>query len=48
MCDISDEEFDRIYLPVFKLCHIYVKLLSNSKFDTKDFINFLFKYHPYI
>lgn len=37
-----------IYNSLFKLCHIYVKLLSNSKFDTKDFIDFLFKYHPYI
>lgn len=48
--DKSDSSlFDfTIYNSLFKLCHIYVKLLSNSKFDTKDFINFLFKYHPYI
>lgn len=37
-----------IYNSLFKLCHIYVKFLSNSNFDTKDFINFLFRYHPYI
>ena len=48
--DKSDSSlFDfTIYNSLFKLCHIYVKLLSNSNFDTKDFINFLFRYHPYI
>lgn len=48
--DKSDSSlFDfTIYNSLFKLCHIYVKLLSNSEFDTKDFIAFLFKYHPYI
>lgn len=37
-----------IYNSIFKLSHVYVKTLSNSKFDTKDFINFLFNYYPYL
>ncbi len=37
-----------IYNSLFKLCHIYIRLLSNSNFDTKEFIDFIFHYHSYI
>lgn len=42
-------EFDfTIYNTIFKLTHVYIKLLSASQIDLKNFMDFLFKYQPYI
>lgn len=42
-------EFDfTIYNTIFKLTHVYIKLLSVSQIDLKNFMDFLFKYQPYI
>lgn len=45
--DPSDFDFT-IYNSIFRLTHIYIKLLSISQIDLNQFINFLFKYHPFI
>ena len=33
---------------MFKLAHLYINLLYITDFKTSCFINYLFKYHPYI
>lgn len=43
----SDFDFT-IYNSIFRLTHIYIKLLSISQIDLNQFVNFLFKYHPFI
>lgn len=46
---LDPTEFDfTIYNSIFKLAHIYIKLLSSSQIDLKHFMDFLFKYQPYI
>ena len=46
---LDSTEFDfTIYNTIFKLAHIYIKLLSSSQIDLKNFMDFLFKYQPYI
>lgn len=46
---LEQSDFDfTIYNSLFRLAHIYIKLLSISQIDLKQLINFLFKYHPFI
>lgn len=46
---LEQSDFDfTIYNSLFRLAHIYIKLLSISQIDLKQFINYLFKYHPFI
>jgi len=37
-----------IYNSIFKLSHVYIRLLFITNFDISEFLQFLFKYYPYI